>query len=242
MSAPGGPAPSPPVRVLQVINSSVDGGGARHLEDLLSHLDRRRFVPVVATTDHGPLVRKLERRQIQVADIDMMRARWDPRPVIRLRRLLGQGRFDLVHLHGTRAGFFGTLALATLPVRPRVVYTVHGLSCNRDSSRPVKRFFAGVERYIATRADRVISVSEEDRSFGVEHRILPPGRTSTIPNGIEANGTIPPAPLGLGRVPRVATVARLVRQKGIPTAMDAARECYSKRDAERDGSADHDSA
>ena len=124
---------------------------------------------------------------------------------------------------------FGTLALATLPVRPRVVYTVHGLSCNRDSSRPVRRFFAGIERYIATRADRVISVSEEDRSFGVERHILPPGRTSSIPNGIEANGAGPPAPLGRGKAPRVVTVARLVRQKGIPILLAASQSVLRRR-------------
>lgn len=210
-------------RILQVINSSEEGGGARHLDALVSHLDRQAFDPVVATTDHGPLVGRLEAARVHVIDVDMMRSRFDPRPVARLRSLMRSGSFDLVHLHGTRAGFFGTLALSTMSKRPRTVYTVHGLSCNRRAPGAVKRFFAEIERFIATRVDRVISVSENDRRFGVEHRILPPARTMSIPNGIEVNGLRPErTPLASPEV-RIVTVARLVPQKGLPILLETAR-------------------
>jgi glycosyltransferase involved in cell wall biosynthesis len=177
----------------------------------------------VATTDHGPLVGRIEAARIDVVDVDMMRSRFDPRPVVRLRRLMKNGGFDLIHFHGTRAGFFGVLAASALPRKPRTIYTVHGLSCNRRAARPVKRFFEGVERFIASRVDRVISVSENDRQFGVEHRIFPSARTSSIPNGIEVNGLAPGrTPFGSEEI-RVVTVARLVPQKGLPILLEAAR-------------------
>ena len=211
-----------PIRILQVINSSEEGGGANHLQALVSHLDRHSFVSLVATTDHGPMVARLEAADVKVVDVDMMRSRVDLRPVVRLRKLIRAADIDLVHLHGTRAGFFGTLALSTLRPRPRAIYTVHGLSCNRKAGSTVKRFFAGVERFIAARVDRVISVSDIDRRFGVEQGILPADRTASIPNGIAVNGAGPPPQIRPERL-RVVTVARLVPQKGIPVLLQAAR-------------------
>ena len=147
-------------QVLHVINSSEEGGGARHLHALVTRMDRKRFEPVVATTDHGPLVQRLQESGVRVVGVDMMRGRLDPRPVLGLRRLLAREPFDLVHLHGTRAGFFGTLALGLSPRRERVIYTVHGLSCSRSASAAVKGLFARAERFIAHRAHRVISLWE----------------------------------------------------------------------------------
>jgi len=215
----------PTSRVLHVINSSEEGGGARHLHSLVTRMDRKRFEPVVATTDHGPLVQRLQGSGVRVVSINMMRTRFDLRPVLALRRILVREPFDLVHLHGTRAGFFGTLALGLMRRRPRVIYTVHGLSCSRAASARVKRLFARVERFIAHRADRVISVSEHDRQSGVEAGLLPPGRTTSIPNGIGVG-----APGQGSRLSRraddaaeVLIVARLVPQKGIQVLLEAAR-------------------
>jgi len=217
-------APFLPARVLQVINTSDEGGGGRHLFQLISRLDPLSFTPTVATTDHGPLVGRLEKWNVRVVDIDMMRARVDPRPVLKLRRLCSRG-FDLVHLHGTRAGFFGVLALGGVQPRPRVLYTVHGLSCNRLGSATVRRFFRGVERYVAARADRVISVSEGDRRWGVESGLFLADRTTSIPNGVDLSAlpTTLPVPLSRDGDAEIVTIARLVSQKGITHLLEAAR-------------------
>jgi glycosyltransferase involved in cell wall biosynthesis len=218
-----------PARILQVINSSEEGGGARHLYQLVSRLDRSRYLPAVATTDHGPLVGRLESGRVEVFDVDMMRGRADPRPVLRLRRVLKRG-FDLVHLHGTRAGFFGTLAVRGVSPRPLVVYTVHGLSCSRRASAPVRQFFGWVERFVARRADRVISVSERDRRFGIEHGLFPSERTLSIPNGIDLDAFPVPLPPPFSRPggAEVVTLARLVPQKGLRYLVEAARRVVER--------------
>lgn len=211
-------------RVLHVINSSEEGGGARHLHALVTNMDRKRFAPVVATTAGGPLVQRLQESGVPVVEVNMMRGRLDPRPVLGLRRLMVRESFDLVHLHGTRAGFFGTLALSLVPRRPRAIYTVHGLSCSRRASPAVKGLFARVERFIAHHAHRVISVSEQDRQSGVEAGLLPPHRTTSIPNGIAVSTAEPESwrSRGSGGTPEVLIVGRLVPQKGIPILLEAA--------------------
>ena len=82
-----------------------------------------------------------------------------------------------------------------------------------------------MERFVAHRADRVISVSEHDRQSGVEAGLLPPDRTASIPNGI----AVGPAAQGSRLTQRsadaaeVLIVGRLVPQKGIPVLLEAAR-------------------
>lgn len=213
-----------PMRVLHVINSAEEGGGARHVEALATRMSRRGFEPTVATAGRGVLVDRLKAAGVALADVPMMRSRLDPRPVLRLRRLMARQRFDLVHLHGTRAGFFGTLALSLVARRPRVVYTVHGLSSSRVAPRWVRAWFAAVERHVARRADRVISVSERDRRDGVEAGLLPPERTSTIPNGIDVSSYRTPfRRRDDASTAEVVTVGRLVPQKGVAVLLEAAR-------------------
>jgi glycosyltransferase involved in cell wall biosynthesis len=222
-------------RVLHVLNTSEEGGGARHLFQLVSRLDPLVFAPVVATTDHGPLVDRLQASNVRVVDVDMMRGRVDPRPVVRLRLLLRGGGFDLVHLHGTRAGFFGALALAGVEARPRVIYTVHCLSCSRQAPAPVRRFYAGVEKFIAGRADRAIFVSERDRRSGVAGGLFSPDRTVSIPNGIDV-ASFPasmPEPFSRSGRAEIVTIARLVRQKGIRFLVEAARRVVERHGAAR---------
>ena len=81
-------------RVLHVINSSEEGGGARHLHALVTRMDRKRFEPVVATTDHGPLVQRLQESGVRVVNVNMMRGRLDPRS-LQARQVRRLHRFRL---------------------------------------------------------------------------------------------------------------------------------------------------
>jgi glycosyltransferase involved in cell wall biosynthesis len=99
----------------------------------------------------------------------------------------------------------------------------------------VRRFYAGIEKFIAGRADRVISVSERDRSSGVAGGLFPPDRTVSIPNGIDATAFPDSIPEPFSRPGRakIVTIARLVRQKGIRFLVEAARHVVEQHRAAR---------
>lgn len=119
------------------------------------------------------------------SDIGLIPLPWSPRTlaanakVLRsLRRLGREQRPDVVHLHSSFAGFVGSLALAgSYPT----VYTPHGYSVLRASSRPQRSAYGVAERLVARRVDLIGAVSAAEarqaRGFGAR-------AVRVIPNGI----------------------------------------------------------
>jgi glycosyltransferase involved in cell wall biosynthesis len=150
--------------------------------------------------------------------------RFDPRPVLRLRRLLRQERVDVLHAHCFLANVAGRVAgrLAGTPV----VITAH-----HDTDvwmGPVARF---VERQTARLGTRVAACSEAVRRYAIERHGLPEAKVVTLRNAIAPL----PAPsadaraaarAALGVAPGdrlVGTLGRLVEpKKGLRTFLAAA--------------------
>lgn len=119
-----------PVAVLWLIKG-LDAGGAEQL--LLSTaevMDRERFHLEVAylVPAHAALVPRFRALRIPTHLLDGPNE-YDPRWVLRLRRLVRRGRFDVVHTHSPYVASLARPALRTLPksVRPRLIYTEHNL-------------------------------------------------------------------------------------------------------------------
>jgi glycosyltransferase involved in cell wall biosynthesis len=113
-----------------------------------------------------------------------MRSNHDVSVVADLRRLMRDGRYDLVHTHLYRACVHGRVA-ARLAGVPHVVATEHSLG---DGVIEGRRASAGVRAlYVASErlGQMTIAVSE-----AVAHRLrawgVPDRRISVIPNGIDA--------------------------------------------------------
>jgi glycosyltransferase involved in cell wall biosynthesis len=121
--------PSRP-RVLLLIKGLGLGGAERLLADVVAHRDRSRFDYEVAyvLADQRALVPALEASGVLVHRLGA-RASTDLRWTARLRRLLVEGRFDVVHAHLPYSAAVGRLVVASLPRRhrPRLVYTEHSL-------------------------------------------------------------------------------------------------------------------
>jgi glycosyltransferase involved in cell wall biosynthesis len=120
---------------------------------------------------------------------------------------------DVVHTHLVHADVFGALVAGRIPL----VSTKH----NDDPFRVGPYRF--VERAITRRARRVIAITESLRRFCVEREGLTEEKLEVIHYGLDE----PPAAWGenprldLPEGPVVASVARLVPQKGIDTAVQA---------------------
>jgi glycosyltransferase involved in cell wall biosynthesis len=102
------------------------GGAERLLVDALPWIDRERFAIEVAylLPWKDALVEAVERQGVAVHCLGGGRA-WDLRWVNRLRRLVGTGRFDLIHTHLPYPAFGARLALAS--PRPVLVHTEHNV-------------------------------------------------------------------------------------------------------------------
>ena len=136
----------------------------------------------------------------------------DPRLALRVRRAVRSA--DLVHTHLVHADVYGALGARTL------VSTKH----NDDPFRAGA--FRFVERALARRAARIITITQALARFQIERVGLPAGKLDVVHYGLDdlppAWGVNPPDTVAAGARILLA-VSRLEHQKGLDVAIEALR-------------------
>lgn len=220
----GSPAPLPPVqkssRVLVVSQATVDGV-AVCVRDLVQAATDAGYQVTVACPAGGHLPAWVRQRGAAWEPLEMRRP---PHPsdivaVMRLRRLART--HDLVHLHSSKAGVVGRLAVASLgPRRPPVVFTPHGWSWLVGGRlAPLYRW---TERVVLPLATAVVAVSEEERANGQAVLGRRAARIVVNPNGVDPCRFSPEGPIAdRPGVPLVVYVGRLCYQRAPDVAVAA---------------------
>lgn len=100
------------------------------------------------------------------------------RALPRMRRLLREQCYGLVHVMTPVAGFVTRLAVATLPraARPAVVYAAHGFHFYAGGPRASNALYRALERAAAPWTDALCVLNEEDRAAAVALGLAPADR------------------------------------------------------------------
>jgi glycosyltransferase involved in cell wall biosynthesis len=115
---------------------------------------------------------------------------WSRNPLDRRNLLTGRRRvrdvvsdqgYDLVHVHTPVAAFVTRLALRDLrrAGRPRVIYTAHGFHFYRGGPQPRCAAFRALEKLAGRWTDYLIVINREDEQAA--RRLLPPERVQYMP-------------------------------------------------------------
>jgi len=216
------------MRVLHIMASGERGGGADHLLGVMPELALRGVDCLAAVGSNGPLAVDLRAGGFAVRAIELMRSRSDPRGVLEVARVTRALRPDLVHLHGTRAGFFGALARVT--GRWPSVYSAHGLSYRKERSDLRRALFAAAEAVACRGATRVVSVSRADLEDLERRLLVARGRGTHIANAVDharfsGDRAAARTQLGVEQCFVVGTVSRLVEQKAVADLIEAVARC-----------------
>ncbi len=148
-----------------------------------------------------------------------------------LVRMMRRRRPHIVHTHTAKAGFVGRVAarIARVPV---VVHTFHGNIFQGYFSPAKTRLFVGIEKTLARSTDRIIVLSEQQKSEILALGIGREPQFRTIPLGLNLEAFVQSealrgqlrAELGVpAQTPLVGIVARLVPIKAIHLFLEAAR-------------------
>jgi glycosyltransferase involved in cell wall biosynthesis len=214
------------IPVLQLIKCLDPGGAERLMSTMVTQGDHSRFRYEVAfvRSEMRGLVGELQAAGVPVHDLGAgndLDLAW----TVRLRRLLAQGRFQVMHAHLAYAAALGRVVTRTLPParRPRLVYTDH-------SHWPHLRLAVRCLGLATSRWDDVsIAVSQSNRAA------LPAGirsRTRVLLHGVDVDGVRAAAAQARDirsalSIPQdhvvVVSVANLKTPKGYPTLLQAAR-------------------
>lgn len=173
------------ISVLELVASSR-GGAPVHVRDLSTHLDSRRFAVTVAMSQDGGHITAADFTACHIPfhQLDMASG-LSMTTLLRLRRLLQEKHFDILHCHWARAAFYGRLAAALLGSgRPRIVYTIHGFAAPHYGF--VKsRILLGMERLLMPLTDVFIAVSEAERTDFLAAGFAPRERVHLVRYGID---------------------------------------------------------
>jgi glycosyltransferase involved in cell wall biosynthesis len=134
--------------------------------------------------------------------------------VQRLTTIVGRVVPDVVHLHSSKAGLAGRLAIRN---RKPVIFQPHMWSFLATTGA-MHRFATMWERFAVRWTDLLLCVSDDEAEMGARARIS--GHVAVVPNGVNADYFAPRSRdgarrrLGLAAAPTVVCVGRLAVQKG----------------------------
>jgi glycosyltransferase involved in cell wall biosynthesis len=168
------------MKVLHVITGLDAGGAELQLAMILRRT--RHESDVVTLYNPGPVAEVIRSRGTPVRDIGMRRNTELP-ALLRLRKLIKDGQYDVVHAHLYRAQIYARPA-ARLAGVPVVLTTEHSIGEThierRKMTRGVRALYLASEMF----GDATIAVSdvvsERLARWGVR-----PGKITVIPNGVE---------------------------------------------------------
>ena len=105
----------------------------------------------------------------------------------RLYRFMRAGKYDVVHMHSSKAGILGRVAARLAGVRA-VVHTAHGWPFTRQQSGLGRQLDIALEKMCAPLCDTIVVVAEPDRVDGLRLGVGRPEQYRLIRSGIEIEG------------------------------------------------------
>jgi len=148
------------VKVLHVINSLKAGGAEKLIEDLLPRMNGRDGIQIDALllTDEGNVFGKsLIEAGIPIYVVPL-KSVYNPLNIIYLRRHILKHKYDMIHVHLFPASYWVAMAKRSiLAWKPKLVLTEH----STHNKRREKWYLRGLEKFVYSTYDRVISVSKQ---------------------------------------------------------------------------------
>ena len=235
-----------PVRVMRVIARLNIGGPAIQVVNLTKRLTPLGYESVLLRGQEGEregsmddLAGALGVSPVRIPGLRRGIGLHDLRALATMIGWLRAFRPDVLHTHTAKAGALGRLAVAAVPWwRPRVVvHTFHGHVLKGEFSPRMSRVVAFVERLLATRATKLIAVSQEVADDLVDFGVARREKIEVIHLGFDLSPFDEPAEarrrirretraaLGLSEDDFVVTIiARVVKVKRIDRFIEMAHE------------------
>jgi glycosyltransferase involved in cell wall biosynthesis len=220
-----------PARVLHVVRPAA-GGMKAHVLQLASGLGAHGYECHIACPGEADIVQPALAAGVEVRPVPIvgpLRPLRDLEAVLVVMDIVRQGRYEIVHAHGAKAGLVGRIGAILGGCHARVM-TIHNDVIGGSLGPRSRRAYAAAERWLARHTSRIIAVSDALRDRAVSDLLLDPSLVVTVRNGLDISPydtLADPGPIRdrLG-IPRDAlvfgTVARFAPQKALDALVDAA--------------------
>lgn len=179
------------MNILLVITKGEIGGAQIFITTLAKILHGKGHTVTVACGEGDYLRDTLAPKGISIVRFHSLRRTKNPLTNLlfgwELRMFLSRRSFDVVHFNSSNA-LFGAIGARLLRSRPKIVFTLHGLSIvdpNFAASKIAKRLYRLLFKLLLSLIDEPVFVSRANFEYAKKIGLLKKG--TVIPNGIAAN-------------------------------------------------------
>jgi glycosyltransferase involved in cell wall biosynthesis len=187
-------------KILYMVTQTEWGGAQNYIFNLIGKLDKNKWQPSVAVGEDADSdwMRELKDRYIPVYKLRHLKREISPwhdfLSGLEQINLFKKIRPDIIHLNSSKTGATGAVmaalykkycSLFSVHCSLKVVYTVHGFVFNEPLGMARRKFYLLAERASSRFKDKIISVSEHDRIIGINEKIAPANKFTTIHNGLD---------------------------------------------------------
>lgn len=180
------------MNILIVITKGEVGGAQMFVSTLAKNLHRQGHTVTVAYGEGNYLRDTLTPEGIALIHFPSLKRTVNPFTNLRfgweLRKLLATHRFDVVHFNSSNA-LMGVLGARLLRPRPKLVFTIHGLSVidpNYAALKPIKWVFKLLFSLLLRLIDAPVFVSKTNLEYATQIGLVKSG--TVIPNGVDTEG------------------------------------------------------
>jgi len=177
------------MKVLFLITRGDTIGGAQtHVLSLVNLLkcNGHEVLVCYGGEKSGPFGKRLDINNINHIEMKSLKREISPFKdfisILRFRKLVNKYKPDIVTLHSSKAGVIGRVSL--IFTKFPVLYTVHGWAFTEGINYKKVIFYRSLEKLLALITNKIIVVSNYDKSISIKHRIISPDKIEVVHNGI----------------------------------------------------------
>jgi glycosyltransferase involved in cell wall biosynthesis len=175
------------IKILYILEAT-SGGTQKHVIDLAKKIDKSEYqIDIIYSTSRN-------KHFIEESDgifnklfglpIERSASFSDIANILRIRKIIKENKYDIVHCHSTKAGFVGRVA-AFISRHPNIIYSPHGFMFCDTRVKFKRQLYLSLEKYLGYLTKKLIAVSGSERDLALEHHIVPNKKIITLYNSID---------------------------------------------------------
>ncbi|MFA6513909.1 MAG: glycosyltransferase [Patescibacteria group bacterium] len=179
------------MKTLLVITKAEIGGAQSFILTLAKGLKKCENQVAVAAGEGNFLPEELKKENINFFRLNNLKRSRNPLAIIgfilELKKLIDKNSFDVLHLNSTNT-LPGVLAAKLSKLKPKIIFTMHGLSVldpNYNASKFIKFIFKIYFKFFLRFVDKVVFVSKCNLIEATKQKIIKDG--TVIYNGLDIN-------------------------------------------------------
>jgi len=175
------------IKILYILEATI-GGTQKHVFDIAKKINKSEYqIDIIASTFRNKhFIEESKgifnnaynlpiKRSASISDISNI---W------KIRNIIKQNKYDIVHCHSTKAGFVGRIA-AFLSRHQNIVYSPHGFMFCDTRIKFKRQLYLKLEKFLGYLTKKIVAVSGSERNLAIVNNIVPDTKIITINNSID---------------------------------------------------------